>query len=92
MNIRWTTPAARDFAHLCDYIQEHDSPASARRIALAIYGAIDTLRQFPSRGRPGRVEGTRELIISGLPYLAVYRVRESVVEVARILHGAQKWP
>jgi len=92
LTIRWTTPASRDLTSIGNYIQEHDGPAAARGVALAIYDAVDTLRQFPSRGRPGRIPGTRELVMSGLPFLAVYRVRESVVEVARVLHGAQKWP
>jgi toxin ParE1/3/4 len=38
-------------------------------------------------GRPGRVSGTRELAISGTPYLAVYRVQNNRVEILRILHG-----
>jgi toxin ParE1/3/4 len=91
MRIRWTTPAARDFTHICDYIEAHDGPARARRVALAIYERVDTLTQFPSRGRPGRVASTRELVIHGLPYPVIYRVKEGVVEVSRVLHGAQKW-
>jgi toxin ParE1/3/4 len=35
---------------------------------------------------------TRELVISGLPYLVVYRIRGDVIEITRILHGAQRWP
>jgi plasmid stabilization system protein ParE len=43
-------------------------------------------------GRPGRVAGTRELALAPLPFIVVYRVREYRVEIARILHGAQRWP
>jgi plasmid stabilization system protein ParE len=43
-------------------------------------------------GGPGKKAGTRELVIASLPYLAVYRVHENVVELLRILHGAQRWP
>ncbi len=50
-----------------------------------------TLRKFPYRGRKGRQEGTRELIFPGLPYIAVYRVKEELVELARIYHAAQDW-
>jgi plasmid stabilization system protein ParE len=31
-------------------------------------------------------------VISGTPFLAVYRFHNEVIEIARILHGAQKWP
>lgn len=92
MRIRWTEPAARDLTQVCDYLQERDSPAVARRVALAIHKSVRSLLKFPRRGRPGRVEGTRELVLAGLPYVVVYRIREEVVEVCRILHGAQQWP
>ena len=92
MRIRWTEPAALDLTRVCDYTEEHDGPVAARRTALRIYEAVSALTQFPRRGRLGRKPGTRELVFSGLPFLAVYRVGEEVVEINRILHGAQKWP
>ena len=92
MRIRWTEPAARDLTQICDYIQEHDSGTTARRIALSIYERVSALIEFSERGRQGRLKGTRELILTGLPYLAVYRVRGQDVEILRILHGAQAWP
>jgi plasmid stabilization system protein ParE len=91
MRVRWTAPAARDLTHICDYIEEHDSSATARRVALSIYERLSALVEFPERGRPGRKSGTRELILAGLPYLAVYRLRGDAVEILRILHGAQDW-
>ncbi len=92
MRIRWTEPAARDLTGICDYIEEQDGPVAARRVAIRIYEAVDTLTRFPLRGRLGRKPDTRELVFPGLPFLAIYRVREDVVEINRILHGAQKWP
>ena len=68
MHLRWTQLAARDLTRICDFIEEHGSAATARRLE------------------------TRELVIAGLPYIAVYRSQPEVVEVLRILHGAQKWP
>ncbi|MGA2592391.1 MAG: type II toxin-antitoxin system RelE/ParE family toxin [Bryobacteraceae bacterium] len=65
---------------------------AASRVALRFYESVSTLTQFPRRGRPGRKPGTREWVFTGLPFLAVYRVGEEVVEIDRILHGAQKWP
>jgi toxin ParE1/3/4 len=55
--------------------------------------AADRIRKMhPRMGRSGRARGTRELIVSGTPYLLIYRVSETEVEIARVLHGAQEWP
>jgi addiction module RelE/StbE family toxin len=91
MRVRWTQTAVDDLTSICDYIEQRNTPA-ARRIALAIYDNVNGLKQYPRKGRPGRKPDTRELVVTGLPYLIVYRVREDVVEVNRILHAAQKWP
>jgi len=91
MRIRWTRPAADDLTHICDYIEEHDTPATARRVALAIYESILALVRFPRRGRTGRFKDTCELVILSLPYIAIHRVHEDVIEAVRILHGAQEW-
>src|ERR1700693_2944541 len=92
MLIRWTDEAVHDLTHICDYIEEHGSAAAARRVALFIHNAIDLLANSPEYGRTGRKPNTRELVFSGSPYLAVYRVHKNAVEIVRILHGAQKWP
>jgi toxin ParE1/3/4 len=92
MRVRWTDPAAVDLTDICDYTQEHHGPEAARKLALRMFEAIGSLPQFPHLGRLGRKSGTRELVLSGSPFLAIYRVRKDVIEIARILHGAQKWP
>lgn len=91
MRIRWTEPASRDLTQICDYLSNEDSQATARRIAILIHERIQMLAEFPELGRLGRKAGTRELIVTGLPYLAIYR-RGEAIEVLRILHGAQVWP
>jgi toxin ParE1/3/4 len=65
---------------------------AARRVAISIYERLSALMEFPEQGRQGRKSGTRELIFTGLPYLAIYRIRGDAVEILRILHGAQNWP
>jgi toxin ParE1/3/4 len=92
MRIRWTEPASRDLTQISDYIEGHDGPSAARRVALTIYQGVDSLTHFPFRGRPGRRPKTRELVFPDLPFLAVYRIREDFIEIIRILHGAQNWP
>lgn len=92
MHIRWTDSAVRDFTQICDYIEEHSSAATARRVALSIHNDVELLAKFPEQGRTGRKQDTRELVFRNLPYLAVYRVHKDAVEIVRILHGAQIWP
>jgi toxin ParE1/3/4 len=91
MRLRWTTPAASDLYAIVEHI-EQDNPVAASEVARTIYDGCDTLRRFPYQGRKGRIDGTRELVFSGLPYIVVYRIKDQVVEIARIYHGAQDWP
>src|SRR5437764_1785820 len=46
-----------------------DKPAAAPRVIERIRTAVERLQEFPFLGRPGRVEGTRELVIAGTPYI-----------------------
>jgi toxin ParE1/3/4 len=91
MEIRWSPEAAFDFTAIVQYIRQ-DNSSAALRVARSIYDAVAQLNTFPNRGRPGRVNGTRELPLPRLPFVVVYRVRENAVEIVRLLHGAQRWP
>jgi toxin ParE1/3/4 len=91
MTVRWSPEAAADFVALVEYIRKQNSSA-ADRVARTIYDGCASLASFPRKGRPGRTRGTRELVFSPLPFIAVYRVEEEAVEIARVLHGAQRWP
>jgi toxin ParE1/3/4 len=57
-----------------------------------LYEAIRSLKESPHRGRPGREDGTRELLFPPLPYIAAYRVKEQNIEVLRVYHAAQDRP
>jgi toxin ParE1/3/4 len=57
-----------------------------------IYEAPAALLTFPYRGRPGKIFGTPEFVLPGLSYIVIYRISGDVIHIARILHGAQKWP
>jgi toxin ParE1/3/4 len=91
MRIVWTAPARQDLISLVSYVAER-SPDAARNVHAAIRQRVEGLSEFPNRGRPGRIEGTRELIVVRLPYVVVYRIREGSVRILRVLHGAQNPP
>jgi toxin ParE1/3/4 len=91
MNIRWSPEAAVDFAGIVEYIRNQNFSA-ADRIARTIYDSVTSLKSFPQRGRRGKVEGTRELVLAPLPFIVVYRVQRENLEIARVSHGSQKWP
>jgi len=91
MKIEWSPEAAADFAGIVAYIHEQN-PSAANRVAHTMYDSAASLESFPNRGRPGRVSGTRELVLAPLPFILIYRLRRNVVEIARVLHGSQRWP
>lgn len=68
---------------------EADNPSAAAMIDERIMAAARRLIDFPANGRVGRIAGTRELVINGTPYIAVYAVTETAI---RVLHGSQEWP
>jgi plasmid stabilization system protein ParE len=91
MRIRWLRKALQNLTSEADYIAR-DDPAAAARTAVRIFEAVEQLVMFPALGRPGRVVGTRELVVTGTPYIIPYRVRGDQVEILRVFHAARKWP
>ncbi len=91
MIIKWLDDAIYDLQALRQYITQ-DKPSAANRLAKRILNAINLLANQPSMGRPGRVSGTRELVVTGSPYIIPYRVKNNSIEILRILHVAMEWP
>jgi len=92
MNVVWSPQAINDLTTLHAYI-EHDDPAAAQRIVSHILHSVqDLLVRQPQMGRPGRVPGTRELVVPRTPYIVPYRVQANRLEVLRVYHAARKWP
>jgi len=91
VRVNWLRTARANLIAASEYIAQDNPDASARTVA-AITSAVENLERFPAAGRPGRVPGTRELVVSGTPYIVPYRVRGNVVEVLRVLHASRKWP
>jgi toxin ParE1/3/4 len=91
VTIVWSPRAVGHLAHLRSYVAR-DDPNAATRIAGALLDAVERLAELPNLGRPGRVAGTRELVVPGTPYVIPYRVQGDRLDVIAVLHGRQKWP
>ena len=91
MILRYTRQALADLDHARAYVAL-DNPAAAVAMADRIRAALDGLRQFPERGRPGRVPGTRELVVPRTPFVVPYRIVGRELHVLAILHGRRAWP
>lgn len=89
MNIRFKRRALADLEAIHEYIAPHD-PVAAKRVVVRIASAIQRLRDFPLSGRVGPVRGIRLLVISGLPYIVVYRVRPEAVDIIAVVHSARR--
>ena len=91
VELRWTANALDDLDAAGKFIAEHDRGAAAILAGRALE-AIEGLLLYPNLGRGGRVRGTRELVISGTPFIAVYRIRIDEIQILRVLHHARRWP
>lgn len=87
----WLRRAITDRDAQLDYIAQ-DNPLAAVSQGDRIDEQVDILLQHPQMGRPGRKQGTRELVISRTPFIVVYRIKGRRIELLRLLHGAQMWP
>ncbi len=87
MKIRWLRSALETRYAQLDYIAR-DNPGAAARMDGLIERQIDALADHPLMGRAGRIGDTRELVITRTPFVAVYRITTSHIEILRILHGA----
>lgn len=91
MTIVWSAQAIADLRMIRGYIAEVN-PGAAAGVARRILEAVETLREFPGIGRPGRMPNTRELVVTGTPYIVPYRVAHGRVEIIAVIHGARTWP
>ena len=88
----WSPEAIADLIALRAYISQDDL-AAAQRVALhIIYNVEELLSANPDMGRPGRVSGTRELVIPNTPFIVPYRVQADTIQILRVFHGARRWP
>jgi toxin ParE1/3/4 len=91
MKIIWSRRAIRHLVHIRDYIAQ-DKPGAASNVSIKILASVEQLELRPMIGRPGRMSGTRELVVSGTPYIIPYRIRGERLESIAVFHGRQRWP
>ena len=68
VELRWTPSALRDLDAAGAYISQ-DNPRAAREIGQWVLQAVEYLQEHPTLGRSGRLRGTRELVVSGSPFI-----------------------
>ena len=90
-SIKWLRKALKSLEQAYGYMAETDADA-AIALVLKIQAATQQLAEFPMMGRVGRVDGTRELVITNSPYLVIYRVKGNAVQILRVLHASKRYP
>lgn len=91
MEVKWLNKAIKNLDKEAEYIAK-ENPQAARQVVQRIYDAVSLLADNPSLGRPGRIHGTRELVIDKTSYIIPYRVRNDRVELLRVFHTSRKFP
>ena len=91
MKIVWSEPARQDLRDIFTYIAE-DNPNAARTLLNEIKERAVLLQDNPSLGRLGRIEDTRELVLTGTSFILPYRVKDLQIQILAVLHGAKQWP
>lgn len=91
MRLRYTRDAHDDLVSLFEFIAKDDALA-AQKVSRSIRAGIDRLLHFPSYGRIGDVEGTRQFVVAGVPYIVIYQIEDETITILRIYHAAQDRP
>jgi toxin ParE1/3/4 len=91
MKVIWTARARFELHEIADYASPI-SASAALALVRRLRQAGKQLGEHPHKGRPGRVDGSRELVVNGTPYILPYRVRDGRVEILAVLHASRQWP
>jgi addiction module RelE/StbE family toxin len=91
MRVVWTASAKDDLRTIGRLIAR-DNPVAALNLVRRIRSAVARLADHSHIGRPGRVDNTREYVVSGTRFIVPYRVTGSRVEVLAVVHEARLWP
>jgi len=91
MKLRYTRLALADLEQAHDFILA-ENPRAAQAVMARIREAVERLVTFPDSGRPGRVHGTRELVVANTPFVIAYRVTPGTIDILAVIHGSRRWP
>ena len=91
MRVKWLRTTLINLSDEAEVISK-ENPSAAHDFVTEVMNSIEQLSAFPNLGRAGRVFGTRELVISGYPYIIPYRVKNETLEILRVFHTARQWP
>jgi addiction module RelE/StbE family toxin len=91
MRLRYTRGALVDLRNIAEFIAR-DNLSASHRVVVDIRRTVQRLTENPTLGRPGRVEGTRELSVPRLPFIVAYRIAPDAVDVLAVVHAARMWP
>jgi len=91
VRVRWTVPAAAALENIQDYIAR-ENPRAAWEVVKRVKFAVRQLEDHPKIGRAGRVHGTYELVIHGVPYIVPYRIKNKELQILSVYHTSREWP
>jgi addiction module RelE/StbE family toxin len=91
MQVKWLRRALQNLDDEAAFMAQ-DSPRAAAEFVIHLRDSAAMLAVHPHMGRPGRIAGTRELVVTRFSYILPYRVRGNAVEILRVFHTARKWP
>lgn len=91
MQVKWLRRALESLDEEAAYLAK-DSPRMAAELVRHLRDSVAMLAEHPNMGRPGRIAGTRELVVTRFPYILPYRVHGGAIEILRVFHTARKWP
>lgn len=90
LDLNWEAGALLQYEMLIQFVRDRNEPA-AEALARRIDESVERACLFPEVGRPGRIIGTRELIVHP-NYVVVYRITDTAIDVLRLLHARQLYP
>lgn len=91
MRVKWLQTAIKSFDKAMTYIAKEDEEA-AQKTSDYIKARVEGLIEQPYQGRPGRIFGTKELVIDKHPFIIPYRVKGEELQILRVFHTSQKPP
>jgi toxin ParE1/3/4 len=92
VRVYWSEPALENLEDIFLYLAPRNRAAAGRAVERIVHIAHDVLSASPHAGRPGRVPGTREFVVTGTPYILAYAVAGERIDILAVIHGARSWP